>query len=39
MYYMHMDLGMSSQDFRRQVLYQAPKVFKGAVKDLNITWK
>lgn len=37
MYYMHMDLGMSSQDFRRQVLYQAPKVFKGAVKDLNIT--
>lgn len=39
MYYMHIDLGMSSQDFRQQVLYQAPKVFKGAVKDLNITWK
>lgn len=36
---MHIDFAMSSQDFRQQVLYQAPKVFKGAVKDLDITWK
>lgn len=36
---MHIDFGMSSTDFRENTLYQKPKLFKGAVKDLNITWK
>lgn len=36
---MHIDFGMSSKDFRENTLYQKPKLFKGAVKDLNITWK
>lgn len=36
---MYIDFGMSSTDFRENTLYQKPKLFKGAIKDLNITWK
>lgn len=36
---MHIDFGISAKDFRENTLYQKPKLFKGAVKDLNITWK
>lgn len=36
---MHIDFGISAKDFRENTLYQKPKLFKGVVKDLNITWK
>lgn len=35
---MYLDFNMSPREFRQQVLYQKPKIFKGAVKDLDITW-
>ncbi|WP_066804814.1 cupin domain-containing protein [Moraxella oblonga] len=36
---MKLDFNMSSDEFRREVLYQKPKLFKGAVKNLDITWR
>ncbi|WLF84192.1 JmjC domain-containing protein [Moraxella sp. ZY210820] len=35
---MLLDFGLSSQDFRDGYLYKQPKLFKGAVKNLDISW-